>query len=595
MRTSHRAAAAVSAVPEPDFNRMIEEKMMAKAEARAMDESLFGSLLNESSTGPAPKAPATIEGARRPSNQRYELQYENQYWYMYTLMDWYRTNVPILATVIKRTCMELFRYEIDIKPKFAYKCEECGHETQYYVKECSQCGSVRLRRPDESQKKYLDHYNAAGRKVSFIEEANNNGQTLLDVLWSFAESELLYNQGYILCVTGDIVDEDGNMKRQVPLEFVSQDPKYVKYLYDETGMPGRRFAFTYEDRDILLDLDQDPEALNIATREGKALVPAIWQIGSQYGGNGNYLVYGADELFKDSWDSPALIYGRPSWLDMEDELLIYHYQNKHNLKKYKFGYVRKILVLPGFNEGEGKNISKGIADVLSKNTNSIPIVCTPMPVPGVPQMDAQVLDLGVESSQDLMMIRDDITAKICAHGCLPNILAGDVEASGGMNNESQQITIFDRYILGRYNKIDNALKWIQRKISSKITDWELVLGRPSKAYTDVKQMVDNIQVTEGMQQLGIPYGFIDGKFRYGEIPMEQIMQEAELRRQGLLRPGESGAGGGASPIAPDEGLMPGDGEGPPENGTARREDHDIDEAKNEEELTQREADDAAEI
>lgn len=585
IRSSRKAYG--TAVPAPDFKDIILERALAKAESEPPPAPLF-----ESNTGKPPVEPG-IYGAKRPANQMYEIQNETQYWNMYCLMDWFRSNVPILATVIKRTCMELFRYEIAIKPRFAYKCETCGHETQFYVKKCSQCGGVRLRRPDESQKRYLDRFNQAGEKVSFIDEANFNGQSLLDVLWSFAESELLYNEGYILCVTGDVIDEEGNMQKQVPLEFIAQDPKYVRYLYDDTGTPGRRFAFTYDKRDILLDLDEDPDAVNDATREGKALVPALWQIGSTYGGNGRFMLYAAGEIFQDHWDSPALIYGRPSWLDLEDELLTYHYQNKHNLKKYKFGYVRKILVLPGFNEGEGAIISKGIADVLSKNTNSIPIVCTPMPAPGVPQMDAQVLDLGVESSQDLMAVRDDITAKICAHGCLPNILAGDVEASGGMNNESQQITIFDRYILGRYNKVDRALRWVKKKISPKITDWDLVLGRPSKAYTDTKRMIDQVQLAQAMMQAGIPTGFLDGEFRFGEVSMDQVMQEAEMKRQGLDP--FKGPSATSSAIGPTDGLMPGDGEGPPEEGTARREDSDIDDVKNEEELTQREARDASEI
>ena len=43
------------------------------------------------------------------------------------------------------------------------------------------------------------------------------------------------------------------------------------------------------------------------------------------------------------------------------------------------------------------------------------------------------------------------------------------------------------------------------------------------------------------------------------------------------------------------GLLPGDGYGPPEKGTARREDGDIDAAKDEVDLAKREADTAQEI
>ena len=95
-----------------------------------------------------------------------------------------------------------------------------------------------------------------------------------------------------------------------------------------------------------------------------------------------------------------------------------------------------------------------------------------------------------------------------------------------------------------------------------------------------------------MKQLGIPFEFIDGEFRYGEKPLDQIMTEAELRAQGLLDP--------AGQMKMAHGMMvggavPGDGDGPPEKGTARREDQDIDANKNDIEQSMREADDAAEI
>ena len=43
------------------------------------------------------------------------------------------------------------------------------------------------------------------------------------------------------------------------------------------------------------------------------------------------------------------------------------------------------------------------------------------------------------------------------------------------------------------------------------------------------------------------------------------------------------------------GLMPGDGDGPPEKGTARREDSEIDASKDEIDLAKREADDSPEV
>ena len=528
----------------------------------------------------------SIEGTERPSNMWYKSSNLSNHWYMYAIMDWYRGEVSILSTIIMRACIELTRYGFMLKPKFAFKCEDCGHESQFFIQKCSRCGSKRLRRPDESQKRYFTRPDG----TSFLEKANER-QSLEDVLYTYASIEYQDNQGYLLCVTGDIVDQEGSMQKQVPLEFITQDPKFVKQLFDDTGRLGTQYGFTFKDRRTLIPLDQSEDAVNAYTEEGDEIQFAAYQIGSNYGGTGDYLLYTIDEVYQDQWFNPSMTYGVPHWFDIEDDMLTYHYIEKHFLKKYKYGYVRKILILPGFNEEDAETISKGIADVLAKNTNTIPIVCLPPAAPGVPKMDAQALDMGVESGQDAIATKNDIRDRMCAHGCLPNIFVGDVESSGGMNNESQQITIFDRYLLKMYNKLDRACAWIMSKFPM-ITDWELVSGRPSKAYTDTRKMIDGIQVAQGMKQLGIPFEFIDGEFRYGEKPLDQIMTEAELRAKGLLDPGDQMKMAHGMMVG---GVVPGDGDGPPEKGTARREDGDIDANKNDIEQSMREADDAAEI
>jgi hypothetical protein len=181
-----------------------------------------------------------------------------------------------------------------------------------------------------------------------------------------------------------------------------------------------------------------------------------------------------------------------------------------------------------------------------------------------------------------MQIKNDIRDRLCAHGGVPNIFAGDVEASGGMNNESQQITIYDRYLMGPYSYVDRQCKWIMSWFP-KITDYELSLMRPSKAYTDTKRMIDRIQEAQLMKSLGYDLYFIEGEFRYSEEPVDQIQRkQQEAMQQQMMAMGGMG-------------MMPGDGEGPPEEGTARREDSDIDASKDEIDLAKREADESPEV
>lgn len=530
-----------------------------------------------------------IGNAGRPSNLYYKITGQASYWYMYALMDWYKSEVSVLSTIIERSTTELFRYDIELRPKFAFKCEDCGEEMQTYVKECPHCKSKRLRQPDATQKEYFKR--PSGK--SFIEEANDNKQSLKDVLKSYAESQYQNNQGYVLCVTGDIYDKGtGKLDRAYPLEFISQDPKFVKYLYDETGKPGTRYAFTRDNRNMLINLDEDEDALNAVTQAGKELYPAAWQIGQNYGGTGKYWVYTDEEVYQDHWFRPSLIYGIPIWFDIEDDLLIYHYLEKHFLKKFKFGYVRKMVILPGFNDEDVEDITKGIQDILATNDNSIPIVCTPPQMPGTAEMKAQTLELAPESSEDALAVKDDIRNRLCAHIGVPNLFAGDVEQSGGMNNESQQITVYDRYLMDKYNYIDTLCKWILSWFP-KITDYELVVCRPSKAYTDMKRRMDKMQEASMMKQLGFEIYYRDGEFYYSEEPVDQIQMREQQEQQQMM----AAMGGNMDPNAGmmDGGLVPGDGSGPPEKGTMRREDDEVGASEDEVDLAKREASTASQV
>lgn len=523
----------------------------------------------------------TAENAERPENVWFRQLGSNTYWYMYAVMDFYRSEVSILSTICNRAATELFRHDISFRPKFALKCEDCGYEMQTLEKECVACGSVHLHRPDPTQ---LDYFKRPNGK-SFLDEANDNGQALIDVLKMYGETQWLQNQAYLLCVTGDIVDaRSGRLERAYPLEFIAIDPKFVQNLFDDTGEPGTLYGFVRDKRDVMIGLDTEHPENSIVDENGKAIYPACWKIGSNYGASGDFRLYTKEEVYQDHWFRQSLTYGIPHWFDIEDDLLTFHYIEKHNLKKYKYGYVRKMVILPGFSDEDVEDITKGIQDILATNDNSIPIICTPPQMQGVAEMRAQTLELGTESASDLIQVKKEIMERICAHGGTPNLLVGDVEASGGMNNESQQITIFDRYMLDKYNFIDRQLRWVLSWFPE-ITDWELVLNRPSKAYTDARRRMEKMQEAQAMKSLGFKVDYIDGEFRYGAAP-EQEMQEMGA---------EGGGGGGGMPISAimgDMGLLPGDGSGPPEEGTVRREDDEVDAAKNEVDLAKREVKDS---
>ena len=86
-----------------------------------------------------------------------------------------------------------------------------------------------------------------------------------------------------------------------------------------------------------------------------------------------------------------------------------------------------------------------------------------------------------------------------------------------------------------------------------------------------------------MKQLGYDQAYNNGQYWYTEEPVDQIQRKEQERVQ-------------AQQMAMQyRGLLPGDGYGPPEKGTARREDGDIDASKDEVDLSKREADEAQEL
>ena len=526
-----------------------------------------------------------VGNTERPTDINFRVTKTNNWWFMYARMYQYRQEVSILSTLISRSVTELLRYDLKFEPKFAKKCMKCGYETRTMTNVCPECGSKELRRPDKSQLEYFKRPNGK----SFLDEANDSGQTLKEVIRSYAEMQYLCNQGYLLCIARDIFDPltgkihtidlgEGKKEEEVfPVEFISLDPIKVQQLFDDSGTPGREYGFILADRHTPYSISDDIDKINQLTEKGIEIYPAAYKVGDNLGASGQSWYYMQHEIYQDHWFRPALTYGMPIWYDIEDDLQAWHFIEKSELKKRKFGYVRKIVILPGFNDEDAIEVARGITDTLATNDNSIPIVCTPPQLQGVAEMRAQVLDLMSDATSDMLASKDDIRNRLCAHIGVPNLFAGDVEASGGMNNESQQITVYDRYLMHPMSCIDRACDWIVSWWAGKITDWDLRLDRPTKAMADAKKRMDKIDEMLKMIQGGYEAEYVDGEFYYSREPVQQVDRRMQMQQMMMQQQAEA------------MGRMPGDGsEGPPEKGTARRDDPDVDASKSEVEDSMRE-------
>ena len=479
----------------------------------------------------------------RPTNFLNTMQMSTAFWQPYAMMDFYMREVSILATIRSRSVIEIFRYGIDWEPKFVCKCTECGREYQETVKVCENCGSMRMIQPDESQKDYFVRPNGK----SFIEEANNSQQSLKAVLQSYAESEYQNNMAYLLCVTGDVVNtETGEIEHQYPLELVTVDPKFVRRMFDESATPGKEMGFLIEDRSVGIPIEGNPM---LRTEDGRPIIPAYFRVGSSFGGTGNIWYYGKDEMYTDNWFSQSQTYGIPPWLDIEDDILSYHYMEKHQLKRWQYGYVRGLLVFPGFNRQSMNNMAKSIQKVLAKNDNSIPMIALPPAVPGAGEQKVQFVSLTGDTASDLMQYKNDIRDRLCARVGVPNLIVTDTENSGGLNSESLQVTVFDRYLMDKYDHVDDLFDWFLGTFFPKITDWNLRLVRPPKMNTELKQKQEEAQYAMTMKNLGFAIlSQKNGKIEISDTPAQQGMMG-----------GMGGFGGGGLPFDNGGGMPSEDG------------------------------------
>ena len=472
----------------------------------------------------------------RPPNMLYRLN-NYSWWTQYAMMDFLRREVSIMDTLIIRSSTEIIKYGVDWEPKFKKKCQTCGTEYQQEMTVCRECGSQRLRKPEEKQKEYF--VNAYGK--SFLKEANVNGQTLKALLKSYIEMQYTYNEGGIIRVSADTLDpKDMSIESSRTLEFIAIDPKFRRMLFDETGEPGKMYGFTADDRKTLITINETE--FTGYDEKGRAIYPAFWGVSESHGGTGNVQYYTKDEMFADKWFGQSLTYGTPVWMSILDDLYAYHYIEKHDLKRFAFGYARGLLVLPGFDGGDIQEVADGIHQTLATNDNSIPMIGIPRQIDNNAKLEVQFVPLGTDNAESTLKIKQDIRERLQAHVGTPNLMAGDTTSSGGMNNESQQLTMYDRFLVDKYLFTDDLLDWMLSWFPV-ITDWLLRVKRPMKSDSERRERQANRQEALEMQNLGyVSTEWVNGEFTFPNKPTP--------KDSGMGMMGGSPFGGGGGSFRP---------------------------------------------
>jgi len=410
---------------------------------------------------------------------------------MATLFEVAKTS-DIVRTIHDAIKREIFKNGYKIEQKFAVKCEVCGIDYDNQVDECKKCGSNFLRKPDESQKLRLEN---------FLETVNLNNQDLIQLSsWLNDDLETIDDM-YAIMIKEYSIDENGEIipDKTVCKEIVRGDPIYIRVVADRTGVPAR----TPDGKEIKTCIKHRDRVFYNETHCpicGTRLYPAYYRGETA---DNKYYYYIEGEVFHTSKYSPSFSYGysvlfsvwmKVSTLLAQDDYLLKYYAKQRPPKGFLF-----------FRTSNTQTLEKSwlwAMDMFKKNPHMVPPMGIDSPSSG--SKFVEFIDL-MKSPEEMQFIplREEFRRIIgSAYGVMP-IFQGDVQSSGGLNNESRQITVTNRAIEKGQEVFNKGFyKWLTKQLM--ITDYTLTLKPVEKSdeLADLRIQEAKINNARLMQSMG---------------------------------------------------------------------------------------------
>lgn len=423
----------------------------------------------------APVFSTNLLDAPAPKNVDYRNRKTAFYIDQYSRASYYFNHCSILSTVILRITQEALRNGLDWKAKFQCKCPKCGQEYPRSTKKCTNCGfEGEMIVPDETQKKLLVNWKGG----SLIDEANRNGWDLLQLVRSFLILALTYNQPVILCKSTYAVDPHGNAVFEFPQEFVPVDPSKAEMIYDDTGAPGDGRAFCLFDRKKDVDLS-NPDAMDSIYKTGyyqdRRYYMARWCLTETDGGGsdgGEY--YAEQEIYHDTYILPSLHYGQPLCLLVEADVRAWMALELRNEKYFSTGHPQGVFVVNNISPESTATLQQSIRMQMREDPYNIPML-------GIPPASDKVTStkwhpFAADPTEAMIAVKQELLQRISSIFGMSGLFLGDTEAMRGNGNESHQVALLDRNLVGIRAFGNKFLKWILSKY--RITDWELKIVEP---------------------------------------------------------------------------------------------------------------------
>lgn len=349
------------------------------------------------------------------------------------LYDFYKYS-DILRIVIDTLTHEVFRNGWTFEKKYEVKCVQCGREYSYKPKNnvCENCGSNLLEEPDPDEISELERM--------FKEGVNENKQTLLEVLLQVEKDVNIYDDGYLLILKDYYFNENGELISARVKEILRGNPQKIQIIADEQG----RFGRDEQGREIKTCVEhrnkiwKDEEFCPLC---GRRLFTAYYVAKTK---SDKKVYYIKDECLHISKFNPSLTYGfSPIYAVWQKVVTLW------NMDRYIRHYYEKerppkaLLLVNTRNEGALRKAW----DWLIQKTRQNPHLIYPLAIESDNKNFVQYLKLS-DTLDEMQFIeaRNELRRTIGAiYGVMP-LFQGDIQMSGGLNNEGLQVTITNRAV-----------------------------------------------------------------------------------------------------------------------------------------------------
>jgi len=419
------------------------------------------------------------------------------------LAAFFEQEVSIFADTVQTIVQETLRNGVEWKPRFASKCKLCDFESQEEIDKCPNCGSDQLREPNKSELRLFSRLDG----TSFIDKANDNGQSLMDVLNLAVRNTVVFDKPVWLLINAYVTKPTGEVDRVYPQELLALDPRYVEPIYDRNS--GR---FGNGTRVCLRHRDESQ-----AGDKCKTCGMKLYDIQYRSVATGAARSYVEGEVITGSLYHPFLITGYPLILKMADDMFAYHYIEKRIRKNFEKGRPPGMIGVKSSNPASLYAEWQKIQAKMKEDPSYVPIIACDAAGSGSP---ITYVNLMQDLNAYVLPMKEEIRQR---HGSLFGvsiIYQNDTSNSGGLKNDLNLIRVTRNTIERMRGFVnDKMLRPLVRAFG--IEDHDLIIkpddDEDKAAELAMKQK--EAEYAKTLADMGIGTEYIDGTWRFesGEV------------------------------------------------------------------------------